>query len=241
MSTITSPVRTNQIPTPLPRYHRLHKLVKKTITKLVLGEGEPSCLVLARGRQQLLLDIFERLCTSLIINTETPGHYSAENYVLPILDTTAELVTDPKVTYDHIQLNCCNVDEELLGDELAEDLADVFTLRLRSRLIISSSLMSCLDLGHCAKVRPKILRTSSRQEPLSPRSFPEVEFRDNYQIDFYSFAEMCHTEDKCKGRKGSVFTILAKDHANELLNSNEMEEKKEEEEEENEKKEEEKA
>lgn len=273
-------------PTPLPRYHKFHKLVKRTFTRLVqpaeLGtafakpklESEPLNALSATTSS----DIFERSCTLLIVNSETPMHYLMENYTAPILDSTAELLTDPKVNYERIQLNCCGEDGEIinLGDDSGED-CDLFTPRSRLRLIISLSLMSCLDLSHCLTTKKKgmsrcLLR---RDDPLSPSGTPGGAFfthgsmsptaaagsyslptsplakprhspvlgpldlespvsddalnatntasnttaaqNPNYLIDFYSFADICKTEDNCKGRKGSVFTILAQDRTLEFL------------------------
>lgn len=226
------------VPIPLPRYHRLHKLVKRTLTRLVSldpvgakGDG-------AAGAAAALDDIFERLCTlPVVINPETPAHYSTENYIPPILDTTAELVTDPKVDYNSIQLNCCGDDADgaALGDDLAADDAELFTPRSRLRSIISTSLMSCLDPQHAPPKPKRMLRLSSRRDgdgwALPPALSPALPFHKpqalpimspsdredplSHLIDFYSFADMCMTENK--ERKGLVFTILAHDHTNELL------------------------
>lgn len=79
--------------------------------------------------------IFERSLESnshfIISNRETPLHYSIENYVSPILDTTTEILSDPKVDFKDVKLNCYCEDEP----------------RPRSRSIISMSLINSLDSG----------------------------------------------------------------------------------------------
>ena len=239
-SSLASPAA-HGVPLPLPRYHRLHKLVKRTLTRLVsLEHGPGKSAMGAAGAAAALDDIFERLCTlPVVINPETPAHYLTENYIPPILDTTAELITDPKVDYNLIQLNCCGDDGDAgaaLGDELAaDDGTELFTPRSRLRSIISTSLMSCLDPLHQPPKLKRVLRLSLRRDDgawaLPPALSPALPFhkpqalptisavdRDDplsHLIDFYSFADMCRTEGK--ERKGLVFTILAQDHTNELL------------------------
>ncbi|KAG5419926.1 hypothetical protein I9W82_001806 [Candida metapsilosis] len=56
-------------------------------------------------------DIFERSVSngnplSHFTNPETPFHHNIENYTSPILDTTAEILVNPNIQLEQVQLNC---------------------------------------------------------------------------------------------------------------------------------------
>lgn len=154
--------------------------------------------------------IFERsIILSGIMSPETPQHYNMENFSSPILDTTTELISDPNVTYNHIKLNCYDDDME------QEELDDAYLPRSRSRSIISNSLMNCLNCK-----QDKISRTNSQKDlhQLCSENVKEEEEekedgdKEDVTIDFYSFADIVHCETNGRERKGSCYTISAKDY-----------------------------
>lgn len=59
----------------------------------------------------------------MLSNPETPLHYSIENYTSPILDTTTEILSNPKVDfYNDVRLKCFYEDEDEADDNSGPDL-----------------------------------------------------------------------------------------------------------------------
>lgn len=112
------------------------------------------------GLQENSSSIFERSLEanshSIISNPETPLHYSIENYTSPILDTTTEILCDPKVDFKDVKLNCYCQDEP----------------RPRSRSIISMSLINSLD----STKDDRIERTDDRNQN---DRIPEQKHKEN--------------------------------------------------------------
>lgn len=188
---------------------RLHRILNFTLNKLLLTspprpprEYSTSSLISSQSQ------IFERsINLSGFISPETPQHYNLENFTNPILDTTTELIADPKFSYKHIKLNCYD-------EEVDEEEEEAFIPRSRSRSIISNSLMN--SLGGCK--HEKMSCCSNPKESTPPDSsmdeLNQLPGDDkDITIDFYSFADMLCCEDNVgRERKGSCYTISAKDY-----------------------------
>lgn len=46
-----------------------------------------------------------------------PSHHSMEDYIAPVLDSTAEILTDPTLNYDDVQIVCCCDEDDEEGEE----------------------------------------------------------------------------------------------------------------------------
>ncbi|EGW30624.1 uncharacterized protein SPAPADRAFT_63452 [Spathaspora passalidarum NRRL Y-27907] len=112
-----------------------HRFVKKTLNELSFS---PVCCHNSTSMNNSIIstastssDIFERSLETnnnprtFITNPETPLHYNLENFTSPILDTTTEILTNPKIKLEEVQLNCFCDDEDLI--EVDQDATEVDT------------------------------------------------------------------------------------------------------------------
>ncbi|RLV88970.1 hypothetical protein JA1_005420 [Spathaspora sp. JA1] len=110
-----------------------HRFVKKTLNELsftpVVCHNSISMNNSITSSTSSSSDIFERSLETnnsrtFITNPETPSHYNLENYTSPILDTTTEILTNPKIKLDQVKLNYfCDDDEyiEIDPNDTGED------------------------------------------------------------------------------------------------------------------------
>lgn len=169
-----------------------------------------------------------------------PSHHSIEDYIAPVLDLTAEILTDPALDYKNVQIVCC-CDED--DDEEAEEPVDSNPFnrrkslpniyksrsnsrtRSRSRSIIGNSLLHSFSASPTSPSSPTGLSRSSKsttslysRAPSSPTpAHPHHLFHSattdhplissklqahygqhphspTKTIDFYSFADICNSE-----------------------------------------------
>ncbi|ODV77662.1 uncharacterized protein CANTADRAFT_23765 [Suhomyces tanzawaensis NRRL Y-17324] len=213
---------------PDDQHHKLHKFIKKTLHRLqtpkAVSPGGSSTSSVGSIAGKTPSDIFERSleanATSILTNPETPSHYTTENYTNPILDTTTEILNDPKVDIQNIKLNC-------YGDEIdsggSSPEANIFTginsrgasgklqrsessldFRPRSRSIISASLMSSLDhdfhdsndnkSGIDLNEKNELTRRSPSISRLNLQE-EDVDAEQSNTIEYYSFADMISHEE----------------------------------------------
>lgn len=118
---------------------------------------------------------------SLPMCTKMPSHHSAEDFIAPCLDSTTEILTNPNIDMDKVNI--------VYGEEKPK------RGRQRSRSYIFSSLMSAFQrLGQ------------AEQEGDSEAS--EAEEREcTRTINFFSFADMRNSEVEAEARVPRVGTL----------------------------------
>lgn len=212
--------------------HKLHRFIKRTLHELN-PKGKAGASTLSLQEHDATQSIFERsiesgLSRTHLLNPETPLHCTTEDFTAPILDSTAEMIRNPNVDLSCVKLNCLSDEGEDSDDPLSSRHADedeedeprhyyedggnheyFGPYRLRSRSIISTSLMTCLEHGDdkkkCGSTSPLMRRMSKRSEPGD----------EDHTIEYYSFADMVNNEgdeQASRTRKGSCYTISVKDY-----------------------------
>lgn len=107
---------------------KCHKFVKRALNKLSLSPcSQPTNFTPTSLSNSIISttssssDIFERSLENnyekiFLTNPEIPSHYNLENYTSPILDTTTEILTNPKINLDQVKLNCfCDEEDDEEG------------------------------------------------------------------------------------------------------------------------------
>lgn len=134
-----------------------------------------------------------------------PSHHNTEDLIPPILDSTTEILTNPKIDFNNVQLICCCDDDDTSTDDDEIDNFEKYVdaksnldsstappchcstsrSRSRSRSIISNSLLN--SIGSPAQPNyPNPLRRSSKSSSSLNQSAKT--------INFYSFVDMCNKE-----------------------------------------------
>lgn len=153
-----------------------------------------------------------------------PSHHNTEDFVAPVLDTTTELLADPKTDFSKVQIVCCDFEDEegseteknepglpikgpqsshcshhSLAHAGAAPVRPKSRSRSRSKSIISMSLMNSI-LGAPSVAPSSPTMTSSRTNK-SAASLPAPgEYSDqpdpasSHTINFYSYADMVNQE-----------------------------------------------
>lgn len=123
-----------------------------------------------------------------------PAHYSTEDFVAPVLDTTAEILTDPRIDYDDITVVSCECDDSACrskhlpkgkGQKSSQRPRPILRSRSKSRSFICTSLMEAFDHGELLE-GTECEKESGVTPPLSPQ--------DGITINFYSFADVVNGE-----------------------------------------------
>lgn len=123
------------------------------------------------------------------------AYYSTEDFVAPVLDTTAELLTDPCIDYDEVtvvscdcdDLGCRKLDKKDKNEKKNEKHPRPGALqrtRSKSRSFICNSLMGAFDNGQYLEEVESEEATES-----TPPTSPEGK-----TVNFYSFADVVNGE-----------------------------------------------
>lgn len=155
------------------------------------------------------------------VNGYIPSHHNIEDYIAPILDSTTEIVADPRVDMKDVELVCCESEDDYDNDVNETDGRFATTSyfdtpekghnlplrsRLRSRSVIGASLLHSLNTeqlpasqNHASSTSPPRLSKSSRSSTsLYTRPSCCVTHSDlkpkSKTINFYCFADVCNKE-----------------------------------------------
>lgn len=111
--------------------------------------------------------------------------YSAEDYVAPVLDTTAELLTDPDVDYNNVTVVYCDCDDAQCSRKTCcARPAGRERKRTSSRSYILVALMSALDSKQPEEAAP----------PEAVQSLRGADDADGQTVKFYLFADVINGE-----------------------------------------------
>ncbi|RLV82968.1 hypothetical protein JA9_003130 [Meyerozyma sp. JA9] len=137
-----------------------------------------------------------------------PMHHNTEDFVAPVLDTTTEVLSDPSIDMNDVEIVCpCDTDDDSEHD-CAAVRPPVSRSRSRSRSIISMSLRQCISGANSTSVHsgsgsvsPTMAHVKSNSS-LANRSSSLQSMVDKGDlspskttINFYSFADMVNAEN----------------------------------------------
>lgn len=122
------------------------------------------------------------------------AYYSTEDFVAPVLDTTAEIFTDPGVDLDEVTVVFCECDDHACRSKhkshekspKAPQRPGHLAARSKSRSFICNSLMGAFDNSEC-------LEEVESEGP--SESSPPVSPQDGKTINLYSFADVVNGEN----------------------------------------------
>ncbi|SGZ57389.1 CIC11C00000005854 [Sungouiella intermedia] len=122
-----------------------------------------------------------------------PAHYSTEDFVAPVLDTTTEILTDPGIDYSEVTIVSCECDDSTCRSRHSRHKDSKASLRpgvlnrsrSKSRSFICNSLMGAFDTTDEVREEEK----EDAEEFTTPVS-PEGK-----TINFYSFADVVNGEN----------------------------------------------
>lgn len=140
-----------------------------------------------------------------------PVHHNTEDFIAPVLDTTTEVLSDPSIDINDIEIVCpCDTDDDE-DHECTNVRPLMLRSRSRSRSIISSSLRQCINgnggaNGTLAQSGSGSVSPTMSHVRLSllianrNTSFASLGDRADLSpskttINFYSFADMVNTEN----------------------------------------------
>lgn len=107
--------------------------------------------------------------------------YNAEDFVAPVLDTAAEVLSNPDTDYNDVTLIYCGDHLEGLQEADRQSLSR----RSRSRSVIRAELMKALDQSQEPSAEHTAVTPTTEAEGLT--------------INFYSFAESLAKENELEG------------------------------------------
>lgn len=123
-----------------------------------------------------------------------PTYYSTEDFVAPVLDTTAEILTDPGINYSEVTIVSCECDDSACRSKhnrskdgkASKPPGALNRSRSRSRSFICNSLMGAFDSTSalCEDEREEMEGTVTPVYPLGTT------------INFYSFADVMNRENE---------------------------------------------
>lgn len=122
-----------------------------------------------------------------------PAYYSTEDFVAPVLDTTAEILTDPFIDYDEITVVSCECDDSGCRSKHASKSkhkvpqrpGSLHRSRSKSRSFICNSLMCAFKNANLEELEAEEQADSTL--PMSPQ--------EGKTINFYSFADVVNGEN----------------------------------------------
>lgn len=123
------------------------------------------------------------------------AYYNTEDFVAPVLDTTAEILTDPGIDLDEVTVVFCECEDHACRSKhkSTEKISNypqrpgsLLGSRKKSRSFICNSLMGAFDNCACLEEAETEEHTES-SPPVSPQ--------DGKTINFYSFADVVNGEN----------------------------------------------
>lgn len=139
-----------------------------------------------------------------------PMHHNTEDFIAPVLDTTTEVLSDPSIDMNDVEIVCpCDTDEDLDHDCAAVRPPVLRSRsRSRSRSIISMSLRQCINGANSTSVHsgsgsvsPTMthvklsLSIANRNSSLQSLVDKGDASPSKTTINFYSFADMVNAEN----------------------------------------------